>query len=121
MLHVRHALKNNHLPPSAKQEGKITTFVVLASSCANNSKQIVLFKFKNGGPCGPSVKNYSNIQYGANLREWPLNSQDCTNFYVELTFSLALSMSAMSLAIMGRLGTCVFQRKCSMSDRKSVV
>ena len=75
----------------------------------------VLFKFKNGGPCSSSVKNYSNIQYGANLREWPLNSQDCTHFYIELTFSLALSMSAMSLTIMGRLGTFVFQRKCSMS------
>ena len=90
--------------------------MVLARSCANNSKQIVLlYQYLNGGPCGPSVKNYNNIQYGANLSEWPLNSQDCTNFYIVLTFSLALSMLAMSLAIMRRLGTCVFQRKCSMS------
>lgn len=90
--------------------------MVLARSCANNSKKIVLlYQYLNGDPCGPSVKNYSNIQYGGNLREWPLDSQDCTHFYIELTFSLALSMSAMSLTIMGRLGTFVFQRKRSMS------
>ena len=84
---MRHALKNNSVPSSAKQQPEITTFAVLTTTKAYNSNSLILCICLNDDHCGP----VSVVHQHCGIKRWWDNRKIATT--LEMTFSLALPSS----------------------------